>query len=289
MTKVTFVLTAAVILLLIGSITLWMSSKSKKIVPENIKPNSAELTLTQQERTDFASFTQKALAWNKTWTAPTNCLKDDKIVQLDFADLIRKHEGQQLETKLIITDDELVVAFDPLHLYLVFPRLHSLGLGLPKTGYFCEQTYEEYSGKSRKRIDKINDNSLKETKWFQFAPIKEAPTEQYNVWDDRKKRLFEHVLAVATDAAGWHCNKGDYVSIVIPDFQVGDPSIHVLLKAPGSNTTTIEWINFYRDSSTGEFIAQHVKNFGLRDEIEPLIPLIKQKQVRAVNIQCSVK
>lgn len=76
--------------------------------------------------------------------------------------------------------------------------------------------------------------------------------------------------------------------MLVPDFEIGDPKIYLLLEASGTRTT-IEWLNFGRDVPSGEYTAELAKNFGLPDEIDIFSRLIKRKQPRQVSVECSAK
>lgn len=91
-----------------------------------------------------------------------------------------------MEKRLTITDTTVIASFDILHIYLVFPRLRNLGLGIPTTEYFCEDTYDDYKAKGEKQTVETNKKVLQEIRQFQVGPIKEEGIELYNSWDDKR-------------------------------------------------------------------------------------------------------
>jgi hypothetical protein len=146
-------------------------------------------------------------------------------------------------------------------------------------------------------VDQINEKypspdydkvTREEVRTYRVPMLTAEAVEPYEAWNDEKRSLYERVLEVARAEAVLHCQPDKPVLMTVPDFQIGDPDIYVLLDAPATRRT-VEWITFSRDLSSGEFTAEPAKNLGLADEIKPLVPLIKARQVKQLSVPCRLK
>ncbi|MFH4268167.1 hypothetical protein WAJ72_21510, partial [Acinetobacter baumannii] len=79
----------------------------------------------------------------------TMTCEDD--LRINIADEIKRYEGKQIEGKLFVSDDHVIIFFDAIHLCIRFQRLHQLGLSPPEFEAFCERSYEEYVSKQQRR------------------------------------------------------------------------------------------------------------------------------------------
>lgn len=249
------------------------------------------------------------------------CLVNDEIQELDFAETYKKYEGQEIEMGVEIHERSVVVSFDALHTSLSFACLYDSGLSPAEDNLFCENSYKESKAevsrlqeinrpgyeemlkeqrqrnpKSAEVMDRIRavhpsppeDKIVKEeTRRFRMTKLTESHAQEVVNWGEKKKALYHRVLEVVRDQAKFGCGPGEKVEVTIPDFNLGDPAIYVLMKGPLYDVGhEIEWIDFDCDLSTGEYTAQHVKSFGLPDEIRSLVSMIKKKQITQLKLEC---
>lgn len=272
--------------------------------------------LSQTEESDLNKLLSLALLSMKTWDGRTDTgCPEVNEKQFNLTETIREKEGKEIEIRLDVRENSLVVYLDQLRMYLVFPRLHDKGLAPPIDRQFCEKSYEDsiatqkqypYFERSKKTVrgdpgmtaivDRINERypasdynkiTREESRRYRVPTLTAKAVEPYDAWNDEKRNLYERVLEVAREEALLHCQPDKPVRMTIPDFEIGDPDIHVLLDAPATRRT-VEWITFSRDVISGKYTAEPAKNLGLADEIKPLIPLIKAKQAKQVTVECRI-
>jgi len=240
-------------------------------------------TLTQAEERGLDELIPQALTWAVTWVPePTSCpLGVPEQETLDLTELYKRYEGQEVEMRLDITENNLKVYLVPLQTSLSFARLHNLGLSPPRLDFFCEDVPEEVKKHHQVRS-------------YLVAPVVKQPAQSEATWNIEKKRLYEQVLEVIQREACFSVSHapGKSIKVTVPDFNVGDPEIYVLFEGPPSqfdNGITIEWINFRRNPSSGDHTAEHMKNFGLPDETRRFAEVIRRKRVRETEVECSKK
>ncbi|MDQ3920082.1 MAG: hypothetical protein M3348_16575 [Acidobacteriota bacterium] len=106
-------------------------------------------------------------------------------------------------------------------------------------------------------------------------------------WSGEKTTLYEKVVSVISDdIKQYRCNPGELVKVVLPDFNVGDPAVYVLVIPPGASETSIEWVGFMRVRSTGEYDAYHVKSIDLTERTKYRRSMIEQKKMRQLRVSC---
>lgn len=295
--------------------------KSKRFAPSGISPwEPVASPLTQVEESDLHRLLSLALLSMKTWDGRTDTgCPEVNEKQFNLTETIKEKEGQEIEIRLDVRENSLVVYLDQLRMYLVFPRLHDLGLAPPVDRQFCEKSYEDsvatqrqypYFERSKKTVrgdpgltaivDRVNgkypsadyDKSTREEiRKYQVPILSAKAVEPFETWSKEKKRLYEEILQTVNKEAclGLNRRPNSPVTVIIPDFEVGDPDIHLWFKGDSIQHSSIEWITFSRNVSDGEHTAEPVKNLGLLDEIKPLIPLIKERQVKQVTLACGPK
>jgi hypothetical protein len=276
--------------------------------------------LSQSEESDLNKLLSLALMSMKTWDARTGtgCPEvDGKPFVLTQE--IKEKEGREIEIKLDVRENSVVVFLDQLRMYLVFPRLHDQGLAPPIERQFCEKSYEEsvatqkkypYFERSKKTVrgdpgmtaivDEINGRypypdddriTRQETRRYQVPILSALPVEPFETWSKEKKLLYERILQIVNTEGCLGLNRAPNspVTVIIPDFQVGDPEIHLWFKGDSIQHSSVEWIRFSREVNSEEYAAEPVKNLGLLDEIKFLVPLIKARQVKQVALACEPK
>lgn len=289
------------------------------------QPVGSPLLLTSAEEADLKKLTDQAVSWALIWnTQPTKCLQGDTVTPLDLRKTYEQHRGQQVEMTVVITEANVGVYLAPLHIKLGFRRLKDIGLSPPSPGYFCENSYQEYvAAETRKaeqqrpvgeqireraeadpQISAIlkslrNKDSEASTskvqqdvRSYKIPDLAEHPVTPFGSWGEDKKQLFDRVAVISRKKVEEvFCEPGKSTRIIVPDFSVGDPSIYVLVEPPSSDNSSIDetsilWIQFTRNASTGNYDAYLVKSFGLPDELDWYRPLIENRRAKELNIIC---
>jgi hypothetical protein len=323
MRKVLFILGVSLVVTLVGLLKLVLPPRVTESSVKAELQEAQRAKLTEAEERDLQQFIPQTLSWIAAWREPTTCSVNDEIQKLDFAATYKKLREQEIEVGLEIRERSLVVYLDSLQTSLTFERLYPLGLSPAEINLFCEKSYEEYKAQisrmqelSRPRYEEMQKEQRKRDPKSALAMDKiremqpsvpedkviekelrryrltqnEASTNAKLLWNDEKKPLYKRVLDVVRDQTKFACMAGEAVEATIPDFKVGDPALYVLIKGPFyGGGEYIEWIDFDRDSSTGEYTARHVKSFGLLDETQSYVGLIRQKQISKLRLKCPAK
>jgi hypothetical protein len=276
--------------------------------------NEVAAQLTEAEEKDLQKLLRATLLFNKTWLRTIDgCRQGSEVNRIDIAETIGKKEGQNIGLRLIVRQNSVIVILDSLHLYLVFPRLHSKGLGPAEERTFCENSYEEsvqaqkqYQYFDRSKKDVLGDPGLtaivdlinarypsadydrenrQETRNYLIPTLLTKPVQPYAAWSDEKKGLYQAAIETARNEALLHCKPGKTVKVITPDFDIGDPEIYILLEDPAKKVS-VEWIKFNREVLSAEYKAEHAKNLMLPDEISTLVSLIRAKAVRELTVGC---
>jgi hypothetical protein len=283
--------------------------------------------LTSGEEADLKRLTDQALSWALLWnTQPSNCLQGDKVAVLDLRKTYEQHRGQQVEMSLVITETNVGVYLAPLHLKLGFLRLKDFGLSPPSTSYFCESTYEEYVAAEKRKVEQQRSvgNQIREraeadpqiseilksaekdsevptskpqeqTRSYKVPDLADQPVAAFDSWSEEKKHLFQRIAAIATGKVEEvFCEAGQTTRVLVPDFDMGEPSIYLLVEPPAGvkssiDETSILWIQFTRNIATGDYDAYLVKTFGLPDELDWYRPLIEKRKARELKVTCRKK
>lgn len=312
-------LTLAITVLLVLPVVFRLANSSQTrefpILSDREQPNRTKLT--EPEERDLAKFVPLALEWTAVWTQPTHCPAGDTVQKLDFAEVYKRHEGQEIEMGVEIYERSLVVSLDALHTSLRFARLYEYGLSPAEGNLFCENSYKESKAEVTRLQEenhlRYEEERLRNTQATEvmnriramhppppddrvvgeqsrryLVPQLSKSRELQPAWSDEKKTLYEQVVEVIRQQAKLGCRPGQTVGAALPDFSVGEPAIYILMSGPfygGGNY--VEWIDFERDPSNGKYTAQHAKSFGLPDEIPSLASLIRRREVKQLRLKCS--
>src|SRR5207248_1359906 len=142
----------------------------------------------------------------------------------NLSETIKEVEGQQIQVRLDLRENSLVVYLDALRMYLVFPRLHDRGLAPPIDRHFCEKSYDAavaaqkqypYFERSKKDvrgdpgmtaiIDEINEKypsadydktTRQEARKYQVPILTTKDVSPYAAWSDDHKNLYERIMKV---------------------------------------------------------------------------------------------
>jgi hypothetical protein len=263
-------------------------------LPSNNHQDNPPSPLTKSEERDLQRLISQALAWIATWhPAGVGCTDD----QMEMATLIKQHAGEQVELGLRVTETNIGVNIDQLHVYFGFRRLHNLGLGPPKVDYFCESSYEEYIANIKRRSEQtreaheeamkraksdpligdvlrqirekqaqipIGKAERQEVRSYTIPLIEEKQVEPEGYWSEEKKYLYKRIIAVVRkEAEEIYCVPGKIVEITVPDFEIGDTGIFLLAEAQEPHGKSVEWIKFDREILSGKYDAYHAKSYEL--------------------------
>jgi hypothetical protein len=307
------------------AVSIFRLTKSQQAIESpaiSVQQETQGAKLTEAEERDLEKLTPQTLLWISTWIQPTNCLVNENIQEPDFRETLKRYEGKEIEMRLEVHERSLVVSFDSLHTFLSFARLQKSGLAPAEYHLFCENSYKEYkteisrlhdmnhppSEEMLKQQSSRHPNSAEvmdgirrmyssptedqvlgeETRRYRVRQRTDSRANKLGNWSDEKRALYDHILDVIRNQEKLSCAPAETVEVTIPNFDLGDPAIYVLLNgAFYGGGDYIEWIDFERDPSTGEYSAQHLKSFGLPDEVQPLATLIQTRQIRHLKLGCS--
>src|SRR5882724_4201588 len=132
------------VVFLVALVSLFKLPKSQQAIEAPLMSVQQEIPrakLSEAEDRDLEKLTPQTLSWLATWLEPTNCLLNEDIQRVDFAERYKKHEGQDIEMGVEVHQRSLVVYFDALHISLRFARLYNSGLSPAENTLFCEDNY----------------------------------------------------------------------------------------------------------------------------------------------------
>lgn len=305
-----------------------MAARLSTSIPNDKQQETTVSPLTKAEESDLITLTGRTLVRDVTWNPqPTNCPRGNEIEAVDLVKQYRKYEGLEIHATRIIRERWLTVYLSQFHTWLSFRRFHHLGLGPPLVGYFCENSYEEYIAAEEQRLGQAGQISeeiirraeadsqmgeiLRKLKEEDFQRTESSPPRhevwRYRVpslveriveldlsWSEEKKHLYERIIAVVRkEVENFHCVPGKNVQAIVPDFDVGDPDIFVLVEAPQPYGKSVEWIRFDRDPPDGKYNAYHAKSHELwpseadaPKDLLRLRDLIRRKKVKLEKMVC---
>lgn len=312
--KLLFTLTSAAFTVM-SAFPLLLSARPPALIVQDNRTTSPA-GLTEAEERDLRQLIPQTLSWIAIWRQPTTCLVSNQIQELDFAATYKKMPNQEIEMDLEIRQRSVEVSFDRLHVSLKFERLYNLGLAPADVNVFCENSYREYkadvarvsaqnpiqpnetrSGEQKKPEEVLNrlrqmhpsppEDQIIGTESRRHTIKSEVPAS--TTTDNEEKRvLYGRILEEVRKEIALGCSRGQTNYVTIPDFNIGDPAVYVLINGPYfGGGDYIEWIDFRRDRSSGEYVAQHVKSFGLPAEVDAFVKLIKQKSAKRKTLSCS--
>lgn len=318
----TLLLGSVVVLAISTGVSMRLSVQNPRTTAGS-EPRKDSAPLTTAEEHDLQKLLPQTLAWVAKWKQPTNCLLNGQIVEYNFAALFKQYESQEIEISLDVGENTLVAYSDLLRIYVRFKRLHEFGLAPRDHQTYCGGSYAELklwpvdsgTGQTSPIVEQARrsqadpkfieamesaikkhpatpENTIRrqETRRDLLRPLGQDSGDDEDPGSVQKTRLYQKILTVIREQAVFGCAPGAVITATIPDFKIGDPSIYVLMNGPGYfGAPYIEWIFFDREASTGEYFAGHMKMFALPDEVEPLRPLIKNKQIGTIKMNCPAK
>jgi hypothetical protein len=315
----TLLLASIVVVTISTGVSMKLSLQNPKVAVDS-EPRKVSATLTTAEEHDLQKFLPQTLAWVAMRRQPTNCLLNGQIVDYNFAALYKQYESQEIEISLDVGENTLVAYSDLLLIYIRFKRLREFGLAPRDHQTYCGTSYAalkiwpadsgtgqtspivEQARRSQanpKAIEALESNikehpvtpentiRRQETRRVLLRPLDQDSGDDEDPGSEQKNRLYQKILSVIREQAVLGCAPGAVVTATIPDFKIGDPSIYVLINGPGYFVDPyIEWLDFDREASTGEYIAGHRKDLALPEEVAPFRSLIKSKQIGQIKINC---
>lgn len=305
--------TLLIIDLLLILMSIACSSSARRVAERQERKLDQNVpALTLAEENDLRRLLPIALSEVKTWHLPINCLRDDKIVPLDFAALISRYEGHSVNMRLDIRAESVVAYLDELHFYAVFPRLYDVGLGPAESEVFCEDSFGDHVSaqqrypyvkellqkKSLVRGDPVLSAIIEDIQRERGERVEAVREEQrkYEVpylttermspsamWDEEKRRLYKRIVDLARAS---ECYDGSGVlRLTVPDFEVGVGEVRVLVR--GSGWKEIVIIKMGREAGSGDWKPVRIeKRIQLGDKADPWEKLINRLAVRREQIVC---
>jgi hypothetical protein len=218
------------------------------------------------------------LAWSKFWKKQYQCPdarggsdKDPKKWNEDY----RSKIGQEIEVFVKLENVYQIAVLVPgiKNTMIRFNRINGEKLEALDPRLYCAD------GSS------FQQNSVKLA-----VTVKERNT---NIsLDAEQNEMLEQLVKYSNDVA---CDRRDVntttrVRISVPYFEIGDPSILLLIEQPPSefsNGKSLELLNFYFDHESKKFVASFGKSIGLPSEVMPWVGIFKGHTLKTVTVSCT--
>jgi hypothetical protein len=234
--------------------------------------------ITEAEMAVLKKRVPQILAWAKFWKLQHQCPdarggsdKDPKKWNEDY----RSKIGQEIEVfvKLENVYQIAVLVPDIKNTMIRFNRINGESLEALDPRLYCADgsSFQQNSVKLAVTVKERNTN----------IPL-----------DAEQNEMLKQLVKYSNDVA---CDRRDVktttrVRISGPYFEIGDPSILLLIEQPPSefsNGKSLELLNFYFDHESKKFVASFGKSIGLPSEVMPWVGIFKGHTLRTVNVSCT--
>jgi len=241
------------------------------------------IPLTHEEEEGLAQLLPQSLRWVAEWNDHSFVCRERG--QINWFDNWHALQGRTISIKILRSDKHLEVAIEPLHLAFDFLRLHELGLGPALPVHFCENSIEEFLTRKREFAENMTQSSKETIEHLhsdpRMAPLFEHLNEEAKPFKDSGETIEESrefkmplmvspqrrtstsetqqmlvhlAIAAAQKDVLQMCSPGDRYELIVPEMEVGDPGIYILVKAVKTGEICIEDVYFDRNPS-GEYHA----------------------------------
>lgn len=278
--------------------------------------------LSRAEERDLGEFTHRALNWVLVWwDEPWTCEVDGKTLTVALPQVLKRQQGKEVEEVLFRSKENVVVYLAPLHLELAMLRLAAGGLSPPQVIFLCQDrndralAEEERSAELRRKNLKESDRRMlapdgqlkepnpsgpesrpalesdirmREDRTY-LVPESRIPLVEHSAsWSPEKKLVYERIKnAVRDEVKEYYCKDGGGFDVEVSDFSRGDPSAFLLMRDTQTGYLCAPLVHFVRNESTGSYDAQmDEKCISLPDELNPLIPKVRQRKVAHFKVSC---
>ncbi len=305
---------SVVALLLLTVLMIGVKSQVGLLSARDIADQSQSVSV--EEEAELLRMIPVVTAWIVGWSSDNEPCRNGQNIALKAQ--LEKMSGKQVTAKIEVSKSKIYVSMDELHHRFVFRRTQAKGLYLEKHQPYCGNSYDEdvkENAESSTRAlqimkdmkDKLSaigihvpDESeqstsiiYREDRLFEISSLihnKKPAAEKAAEWGDAKKALYNKILNSVSLDSRVTCEEDYEIALAIPDFEVDDPGIYVLLnERPGyynASGQSIVYLAFSKnDSNTGSEISE-VKRIGLEDEVRYFSQKIKEKSSRTTKIIC---
>jgi hypothetical protein len=239
-------------------------------------------TLNSEEEAEINKLLPRVMAWAYRWRINLSCYQDSlEETQTKhpesgekWVDKYKRAENSEVRTKVEVFPKQIIAYIEQLGIKVRFNRINGTKLEMLRPEQICSSVPE-----------KAKDYVIK-------LPTL-ASSSIFSVEDeDAKKRLYERIVKLVKENACLslsNSTNNEVIHIAIPNFNLGDPEIYVLLQGGKSeyfNGLSVDWIGFELNNQDREFYPKLNKNFGLPDEVAPFVKLIKQNQIGSFQVSC---
>lgn len=306
---------SVIILFAFAAMAVSFNSRATNDLALEKTPQSWEMS--QEEKAELLRMIPHVIAWMVDWYSGDKapCPEGENIA---LKNQLEKAPNKQVMATIEASRSKIFVTMDALHHRFVFGRTQGKGLYLQTHNRYCTSSYAEHVKKyedsskiaiqtMKATLDKLSALGIKvpseseedkvilyrEDVLFDVSsllPDKQRHAERKSEWDIAKKSLYNKFLNAVSLDSRVTCEKGLEIELSIPDFEIDDPGIYLLLiERPGySNASgrSIVYLGFRKnDSNTGHEISE-IKLIGLEDEVNYFAKKIKEKSPRAEKIIC---
>lgn len=163
-------------------------------------------------------------------------------------------------------------------------------LTIPNPTILENRRYAKSLKEENKEIQTMEseEQAIVETKFYK-VPKLDSNFERNQDITDQKRDLYEQIaFIIQNQAEQFYCASNERIKAVIPEFNIGDPAIYILIKSPNSIETSVAWLNFTRNGSTKDFSVYFVKDIELpKDRVNYLSSTIISRQINEFYVDCS--
>lgn len=239
--------------------------------------------LTSEEENELKKLIPQVLAWTYRWNLNLSCYQDTlESIQTRGAgnekkwmEKYKKSENKETKVRVEVLPGQIIAYVDQIGVKIRINRINGTrleALGPEQICYPIPKNTNSYT---------IQVPSLVSSKVFSVEN------------EEAKKRLYERVVKLVKKNACFslsNSSNNETIRITLPNFNIGDPEIYVLLqgnKTEYSNGVSIDWIRFDLNNQDEEFYPILDKNFGLPDEVTSFVKPINQYKLESFEVSCS--
>ena len=241
-----------------------------------------ELTLNETE--NLKKLIPQVLAWAYKWKLNLGCyvnsienikINDTRDNDTSWIKNYKNIKNKDVEVKIEVSEYQIIAYVELVGVKLKFNRINGSRLESLRPERICSLSSE-----------KLSDNYVIHNIFFS-----ESLSDSLNN-NVIKKNLYGRIVELVKGNACYSLSNesGGKIRITVPDFEVGDPEIYILLQGNKTNFSdgvSIDWIRFGLSSEDNQYQPILEKNFGLLDETASRKKIIKENQIRTFEVSCS--
>jgi len=234
--------------------------------------------ITEEEKRNLQHLLPQVLLWSYRWKIRIgdnhgSSASQDASYGSEWLAKLKEVENTDLEVNIEETPKQLIAYIADLAVQIRFNRVDGANLSA-----------------LRPEILTFNSEHAYETLVMRSPSMHDAGRIATKM-SSQKSHMLNRIKTLEMEKACFSLSNSsnERIRVTIPDFDVGDPELYVLLqgnRSGASDGKSIDWIRF-ETRSDGEIIPVLDKNFGLPDEVKSFSPLIERMKYASVDVDCS--